>query len=42
MGIDGNRLNGVLRISIGYTNTMEQAHKLISVLKEGILIHGRN
>ncbi|HET6784688.1 MAG TPA: cysteine desulfurase family protein [Erysipelotrichaceae bacterium] len=42
MGIDGDRLNGVLRISIGYTNTMEQAHKLISVLKEGIRIHGRD
>jgi cysteine desulfurase len=42
MGFEGDRLNGVLRISIGYTNTMEQAQRLISVLKEGILVHGRN
>jgi cysteine desulfurase len=41
MGFEGDRLNGVIRISIGYTNTMAQAEKLISVLKEGILIHGR-
>ena len=42
MGIEGNRLNGVIRISIGYTNTMEQAKTLISVLKEGIVKHGRD
>ena len=41
MGFDGDRLNGVIRISIGYTNTMEQAQKLVSVLKEGIQMHGR-
>lgn len=41
MGITENRLNGVIRISIGYTNTMEQAKTLISVLKEGIVKHGR-
>jgi cysteine desulfurase len=42
MGFEGNRLNGVIRISIGYTNTMEEAKTLISVIKEGIVKHGRD
>lgn len=41
MGFEGDRLNGVIRISIGYTNTMEEAKMLISVLKEGVVKYGR-
>jgi cysteine sulfinate desulfinase/cysteine desulfurase-like protein len=42
MGFEGNRLNGVIRISIGYTNTMEEAKTLISIIKEGIVKYGRD
>lgn len=42
MGFEGDRLNGVIRISIGYTNTMEEAKTLISIIKEGIVKYGRD
>jgi cysteine desulfurase len=41
MGFTGNRLNGVIRISIGYTNTLDDAKRLIEVMEEGIKKYGR-
>ena len=41
MGIDGDRLNGVIRISIGYVNSLEDAKRLIEVMEEGINKYGR-
>lgn len=41
MGISGDRLNGVIRISIGYVNTLEDAKRLIEVMEEGIKKYGR-
>ena len=41
MGIDGDRLNGVIRISIGYVNSLEDAKRLIEVMEEGITKYGR-
>ena len=40
-GIDGDRLNGVIRISIGYVNNLEDAKRLIEVMEEGIKKYGR-
>lgn len=41
MGILGERLNGVLRISIGYVNRLEDAKRLIEIMEEGIKNYGR-
>ena len=41
MGIDGDRLKGVIRISIGYVNSLEDAKRLIEVMEEGIKKYGR-
>jgi cysteine desulfurase len=41
MGFTGNRLNGVIRIRIAYTNTLDDAKRLIEVMEEGIKKYGR-
>ncbi len=42
MGIQGQRLQGVLRVSLGATNTLEECQFLIEALKEGIQIHAQS
>lgn len=41
MGIQGKRLNGVLRISLGTTNTPEACAYLIAKIQEGIQTYGQ-
>ena len=41
MGFSGDRLNGVIRVSIGYVNTLEDAKQLLEVMEEGINKYGR-